>query len=142
VTRALHTRRVRSCCSLAALVALALVPLGCGQESEVRQTVEHVVQGLAERDGRRACEPLTEQAELTIARLSATPLRCRQVVESLPARTFEGCRDVEVTDVRVRGDEAQVTIDRPGRDFTVFLTRKLAPEWKVRTPPCGPETKP
>lgn len=89
---------------LAASVALALG--GCGGDSEedaVRETVEDFVTSVREGDVAAACDLLTETA-----RAQAGGGRC---TEFLGALAEQVAVEIEVTEVRVQGDQATAEVE-------------------------------
>lgn len=129
---------MRSAATIALGLALALTAGACGDEAEVEQAVDGVAAALAEREGERACESLTNDGRRIVAGFRQPPVTCPETVETLEPATVDSCRRVEVRDVRVySGGRALARVGARGDETRVGLVN-IDGKWKLRTPPCGP----
>lgn len=130
---------MRFASAIAVGLALGALAVGCGAESEVRGTVEDVADALAERDGQKACEPLTNEGQRIVAAFRRLPpVRCASTVEALDPAEVAGCREAEVREVVVfSGEEAAARVGTPDGEVRAGL-RNVDGNWRLRTPPCGP----
>lgn len=137
---------------LAVLVGIGFVVLGRGGEQSDASSVSEVVKSydaaLADKEGEAACALLTAEAARRVARqhgyggtlaIDATRTRatCPDGIENRylgEDAYFEELKFAPISDVEVRGDDAQATIDLRGSSATVVL-RRTATGWRVSVPP-------
>jgi hypothetical protein len=125
------------------IVALAATLSGCGESN--REKIESALKGfdsaLAEGDGAKACEFLSESARAEIARRGD----CAQLAAGLSrpgrriAREVKALGSAEVSTVTVEGTVATARVQAPGG----YPPRSVGLEeaegkWKISDTPLGP----
>jgi hypothetical protein len=122
---------------VAALGVLALTAPACGGDDDgksdadqVKEVVTDFYAALADGDGAEACDLVTGNAK---ARLSPGQRSCEEAVDQAATRTDdeleEALRNIEVSDIKVEGDEATCTA-RANRIARVEL-KKQGDDWKI-----------
>ena len=127
-----------------ALVLVLLLPLvvaGCGgsRESE-RQDVEAAVEGvynaLADKDAKKVCAAISEKGKKQIAEAATRQGKkqsCEQVISvglAFAGEQLSEAKDVEVTDVKIDGDNAKAAVKLKGRKSEVGLVKENG-DWKL-----------
>jgi hypothetical protein len=138
---------------LAALLGVGFVVLDRGGQKSDTPSVSEVVKSydaaLADREGNAACSLLTPEAARRVAYrhgyggtlgIDATRTRatCPDGIENRylgEDAYFAELKFAPISDVEVRGEEAQATIDLAGSSATAVL-RKTATGWRLSIPPA------
>jgi hypothetical protein len=128
-----------------ALVVLALLAAGCGS-SDPAEVVRSYFEAIVDRDGKRACDELTEELRRDI-QLSPAARRAGRTcadVMALAVGLNPGLRkeDVEDLDVEVEedGESAAAKFENPlvRRTETIELVKKGG-DWKISTLETRPQ---
>jgi hypothetical protein len=128
-----------------ALVVLALLANGC-RSSDPAEVVRSYFEAIVDRDGKRACDELTEELRRDIERSPAARRAGRTCADVmvLAVGLNPGLRkeDVEDLDVEVEedGESAAATFENPlvRRTETIELVKKGG-DWKISTLETRPQ---
>jgi hypothetical protein len=121
----------------AALAALALGACGgSGDEGAVKDTVNDLYAGFAEKDAGKVCDTLSREQRDAVARggaARASGRSCAQVMGaalSYVGDALEDADEAKVTKVEVDGDRATATVEFKGRSSELGLAKEEG-GWKV-----------
>ena len=125
---------LRRLASLLACVAIG----GCGgsgDEDKVRDVVNGLYAGFAERDSDRICNSLTREQRRTVMEGAGgkKAQSCEQVMSialSFVGDSLKRAKDAEVTGVEVNADKASATVEYRGKTGRLGLAKEDG-EWKV-----------
>ena len=138
-----HAKRPFRHLFIALTVALTVISLGCGETNrdEIESTVKSFNSALAESDGERACELLTEPTRAEIerrgdcAKLATRPSRS----DGRTAHEVKALALGKVSDLTVEGTVATAKVQAPGG----YPVRSVELEetdgtWQISETPLGP----
>ena len=124
---------------VAALLAASVLGAGCGgskeDEQQVKATTKKAYAALADRNAGRFCRLLTSKLRTTVSQ-RATVQRgqsCTRVlgfVLNFGGRGVRFAKDPEVSDVKIDGDSATVTVNQAGRKDGVGLAKESG-VWRI-----------
>lgn len=124
---------------LAAVLCLlpALGACGSGEEGDVKNAVDRLYAGFAERDAAKVCGSLTRAQQQRVAKGgsgdSGRPRSCRQVMGFALGFVGDALKDAKkakVTKVEVDGSRAKATVDYKGKAGRLGLAKEDG-DWKV-----------
>jgi hypothetical protein len=118
-------------CLLPALAACG----GSGEEDEVKNAVNDLYAGFAERDADKVCGTLTEGQRQAVAKggTGGRSRSCEQVMGFALGFVGDALKDAdqaEVTKVEVDGDKAKATVKYKGKAGDLGLAKEGG-DWKV-----------
>jgi predicted small secreted protein len=127
---------------IAPLLSAALLVAACGGTHEAdRQDVEKAVKGvynaLADKDAKKVCASISEKGrkdiEAAAARGGSKKQSCEEVFNIALAyggSALNEAKDVDVTDVKIDGDQAKATVSLQNRKSQVTLVKEDG-AWKL-----------
>jgi hypothetical protein len=125
---------------LAPLVAVLCLAAGCGggnDEAGVKNAVNRLYAGFAERDAGKVCGSLTKAQQREVAKGASgqgvAPGSCRQVMGfalGFIGSTLKDAKQAKVTKVKVDGDKARATVVFKGKSGVLGVTKEDG-DWKV-----------
>jgi hypothetical protein len=127
----------RGACAGALIAALAFGGLGCGgggDSDKVKDTVKSFFSALADRDGKKACSLLSKSL---VASAQVGGGDCAKSVKAVAAQAVPDnkrseARDIEVTDVKIKGSTATAFAKgKKGKRQVTLL--KEGGKWKLAT---------
>jgi hypothetical protein len=125
---------LRRLAPLLACVAVAACG-GSGEEDDVREVVDDLYAGFADRKANRVCNTLSRKQRNAISAGAGgeRTQSCEQVMSI--ALSFEGeglkrAKQAEVTDVEVDGDEASAIVEFRGKKTRLGLAKEHG-EWRI-----------
>ena len=127
----------RGACAGALIAALAFGGLGCGgggDSDEVKDTVKSFFSALADRDGKKACSLLSKSL---VASAQVGGGDCAKSVKAVAAQAVPDnkrseARDIDVTDVKIKGSTATAFAKgKKGKRQVTLL--KEGGKWKLAT---------
>jgi hypothetical protein len=135
MTRTTSSPFRRGAAALAAGLALVAVP-GCGpfgsDEDDVEQVIKDYSEGIADGDGKKACDTLSEDSK---KRFEEAGAKCEDTFESFGAFLNEDqkneLKDVD-PDVEIDGDEATAKVQAlEGTGSDEVKLKKEDGDWKI-----------
>jgi hypothetical protein len=122
-------------------LSLALVLGACGgshesDRADVRKTVEGFYGALADKDAKKACDAISEKGKEEISETASRQGKkqsCSQIFSLILAfgeNSLSQAKEVEVTDVKLDGDQASATISLSKRKSQIGLVKEDG-DWKL-----------
>jgi hypothetical protein len=127
---------------LTAVVVLAALAIGgCGgshasDREAVKKTVTGVYDALAEKDAKKVCDSISEQGKAKIsdaASRGGKKQSCEQIFKiglAFAGSQLSQAKDVQVTEVKLDGDQAKATVSLKNRKSEVGLVKEGG-DWKL-----------
>ncbi len=119
-----------------ALLALSLCLLpglaacGGGEEGKVKNAVNQLYAGFAERDADKACSSMTKRRQRAVTGKTAGCRQAMGIAMGLVGNSLRDAKDAKVTKVDINGDKARATVEFKGKSSDLGLARESG-DWKV-----------